>query len=261
MALFDQEDDKMIAGVRRIGFARYRELLAGNWKGFFAVGFITLLFFAPFAAGLVYAILSKSTLMAVAAGVVGGAIAGPGMACLYDNILRRMRNDRSEWWVAWKRAFRQNLRIAIPTGIVQCVFVGVAVFVGALMLWGATAPSLGTAAIVLVASLLAAMLLTVWWPQAVLFTQTPVLRFKNCLLFLLYHPGRVIGAAALQVAWWLVMLLLLPWTAFVVPILGVWYITFLSMHIIYRPFNVDFKVVEQIRATFPDNLPEEEYIP
>ena len=197
----------------------------------------------------------------VPAGVVGGAIAGPGMACLYDNILRRMRNDQSEWWVAWKRAFRQNLGIAIPTGIVQCVFVGVAVFVGALMLWGATAPSLGTAAIVLVASLLMTMLLTVWWPQAVLFTQTPVLRFKNCLLFMLYHPGRVIGAAALQVAWWLIMLLLLPWTAFVVPILGIWYITFLSMHIIYRPFNVDFNVEDQIRAKFPDNLPEEEYIP
>ncbi|MBR3272134.1 MAG: hypothetical protein IKI59_09445 [Clostridia bacterium] len=261
MSLFFEDDEKRFTGVRQIGFARYRELLGKNWKGFFAVGFVTLLFFIPFAAGLVYAILSKSTLLALVFSLLGGAMAGPGLACLYDHILRRMRNDQSEWSVAWKRAFKQNWKIAIPTGMVQCGFVGMAVFVGALMIWGATPPSLGTIALVLFGSLLLSALLTVWWPQAVLFTQTPLIRLKNCILFTLYHPGRVLGAAALQVVWWLLMLLLLPWTAFVVPILGVWYITFLSLHIIYRLLNKDFDVEDQIRASFPDNLPEEEYIP
>lgn len=261
MSLFFEDDEKQFAGVRRIGFARYRELLAKNWKGFFAVGFITLLFYIPFAAGLVYAILSKSTLLALVFSVIGGAVAGPGIACLYDHILRRMRNDQSDWWTAWKKAFRQNWKVAIPTGIVQCGFAGMAVFTFALMIWGATPPSIGTIALVLAGALLLWMLLTVWWPQAVLFTQTPLIRLKNCVLFLLYHPGRVAGAAALQVAWRLLLLLFLPWTAFIVPVLGIWYITFLAMHIIYRPLNRDFKVEEQIRASFPDNLPEEEYIP
>ena len=38
-------------------------------------------------------------------------------------------------------------------------------------------------------------------------------------------------------------------------------IIFLAVFFIYRPLNKDFKVEEQIREAFPDNLPEEEYIP
>ena len=261
MGLFFREDDRKIEGVRSVGFARYREVLEGSWKALYLVGFISLILFIPFAGGMVYAILSKSTLVAIAAGIVGGAFAGPGLGCLYDLILRRLRNDKSEWWVCWKRAFKQNLLISILTGIVQCVFIGLAVFSGALMLWGATKPSLGTIAIILVGSVILAAVLTVWWPQAVLFSQKVGIRLKNTLFFILFHPGRVFGAAALQVVYWLILFFLLPWSAFAVPILGDWYVLFLSVFFIYRPLNKDFKVEDQIREAFPDNLPEEEYIP
>ena len=135
------------------------------------------------------------------------------------------------------------------------------VFSGALMLWGATPPSLGTIAILIVGSIVLAAILTVWWPQAVLFTQKLGIRLKNTLFFILFHPGRVLGGAVLQVVYWLILFLFLPWTAFVVPILGDWYIIFLAVFFIYRPMNKDFKIEEQIREAFPDNLPEEEYIP
>ena len=238
MGLFFRDDEKRFTGVRSLGFARYREVIEAGWKGFFAVGFISLLLFIPFAGGMVYAVLSKSLLIALLAGAVGGAIAGPGLGCLYDVILRRLRNDMSDWWTCWRRAFRQNLLISVLTGIVQCVFMGLVVFSAALMLWGVTKPSLGTIAIL-----------------------TLGIRLKNTLFFILFHPGRVLGAAALQVLYWLILFLFLPWTAFVVPVLGDWYILFLAVFIIYRPFNKDFKVEEQIRAAFPENLPEEEYIP
>lgn len=171
MGLFFSQDEKRFTGVRSLGFARYREVLEGSWKALFAAGFLSLLLFIPFAGGMVYAVLSKSALIAILAGVAGGAIAGPGLGCLYDLILRRLRNDSSDWWTSWKKAFRQNLVISILTGIVQCVFMGLVVFSGALMLWGATPPSLGTIAILLVGSIVLAAVLTVWWPQAVLFSQ------------------------------------------------------------------------------------------
>lgn len=261
MGLFFPQDEKRFTGVRSLGFTRYREVLEGSWKALFMVGFISLVLFIPFAGGMVYAVLSKSTLMAILAGVIGGVFAGPGLGCLYDLILRRLRNDMSDWWTCWRKAFRQNLVISILTGIVQCVFMSVVVFSGALMLWGATKPSLGTIAILLVGSILLAAILTVWWPQAVLFSQKLGIRLKNTLFFILFHPGRVFGGAVLQVVYWLLMFLFLPWTAFVVPILGDWYVIFLAVFFIYRPLNKDFKVEEQIREAFPDNLPEEEYIP
>ena len=122
------------------------------------------------------------------------------------------------------------------------------------MLWGATKPSLGTIALILVGSVILAAVLTVWWPQAVLFSQKVGIRLKNTLFFILFHPGRVFGAAALQVVYWLILFFLLPWSAFVVPILGDWYVLFLSVFFIYRPLNKDFKVEDQIREAFPDNL-------
>ena len=261
MGLFFRDDDHKIEGVRSIGFARYREVLEGNWKAFFIVGFISLIMFIPFAGGMVYAVLSKSALIALIAGLVGGAVSGPGLGCLYDLILRRLRNDGSDWWTCWKRAFRQNLGISIVTGIMQCVFTGLAVFSAALMLWGATKPSLGTIALLFAGSVFVSAVLTVWWPQAVLFIQKTGIRLKNTVLFMLYHPTKVLGAALLQVGYWLTLFLFLPWTAFVVPLIGDWYITFVTLLMIYRPFNSDFKVEDQIRAAFPENLPEEEYIP
>lgn len=261
MSYFFDNEEERFTGVRKVGFARYKEILEGSWKGFFMVGFINLLFFIPFAAGMVCAILSKSAVIALVSGAVGGAIAGPGIACMYDNILRRMRDDKSDWWTCWKKAFIQNWKASILPGIVQCMFVGMAVFSGALMVWGATPPSIGTAALLIFGSLFLTMLLTVWWAQVVLFSQKTLIRLKNSLFFAIFHFGRVLGAAAVQVAWWLVMFFFLPWTAFVIPLLGVWYIQFLALSIIYRPLDKDFKIEDQIREAFPGTLPEEEYRP
>ncbi len=256
-----EHEGKEYAGVRKVGFARYKEVLEDHWKGFVIVGFINLLFYIPFAAGMVYAILSKSALIALLSGIIGGAAAGPGIACMYDNVLRRLRNDYSDWWVCWKKALSQNWRAAVIPGIVQCVFIGMFVFSGALMLWGATAPSLGTVALLLFGSLIMMMVLTVWWAQLVLFSQKTLIMIKNSLFFSLFHLGRMLGSSALQVGFWLIMFLFLPWTAFILPVLSVWYIRFLSLLIIYRPLNEDFKIEEQIRKAFPGTLPAEEYIP
>ena len=258
--MFFPDDERAIPGVRKGGFARYREVLEASWKGFFMVGFLTLLFLIPFAGGMVYAVLSKSALIALLAGIVGGIFAGPGLACMYDNILRRLRNDKSDWWTCWKRALGQNLRASILPGVVQCVFLGMVIFSGALMLWGAAPPSLGTIGLLLVGSLILTMLLTVWWPQVVLFTQKPGIQLKNSLFFVLFHLGRVFLAALLRVLWWLILFFFLPWTAFVVPILGVWYILFLSVFLVYRDLDTDFKIEEQIREAFPGTLPEEDEV-
>ena len=140
MGLFFPDEKEYNLPVRKVGFARYREVLEANWKGFFMVGFLTLLSFIPFAGGMVYAILSKGSLIALLSGVVGGLFAGPGLAGMYDNILRRLRNDRSDWWTCWKKALKQNLTASLLPGIVQCVFLSMVIFSGALMLWASCRP-------------------------------------------------------------------------------------------------------------------------
>jgi len=251
---FPNDEERFIPGLRKAGFPRYKEVLEGSWKEFFFVGFLTLLYFLPFAGGMVYAVLSKSALVALASGLVGGAIAGPGFACLVDLILRRLRNDRDDWWACYKRSMRQNLRVAILPGVVQCVFLGMIVFAAALMIWGAGTVTMGTLLLLLVASLLLAMLMMGWWPQVVLFEQKALIQIKNALFFAIFHFKKVLLAALVQVLWWLVLALFMPWTAFVVPILGVWWVLYLGLFLIYPDLDRDFRVEEQIEEKFPGVL-------
>lgn len=256
MALFFINDEERFTGAAKTGFPLYKSVLESSWKEFLAEGFLTLLFYVPFAGGMVYAVLSKSLLAALLAGVVGGAVSGPAHACLYDLILRRLRGDRADWWTAWKRAFRLNLRAAILPGVIQCSFLGQLIFGGALVSWGAAPLSWGTVFLVLSGAVLLTMILTVWWAQIVLFEQTMVLRLKNSLFFCIFHFWRMLGCALLQIAWLLILALFMPWTAFLIPFLGIWYCLFLALFMIYPRLNEDFRIEEQIEEKFPGSMDE-----
>lgn len=255
MGLFLAEDvERFTPGVRKAGFPRYKEVLEGNWKDFIKVGFITLLFFLPLAAGLAYAVGAQSSLAAIGAGLIGGAVSGPGFACMEDLILRRLRDDLADWWVCWKRSLRQNGKAALLPGAVQGVFLGLIVFSGALIYWGAAPVTPANLILLAGSTLLGTMVLTLWWPQVVLFDQKPLPQIKNAVFFSLFHFGKVLVSALVQMAWWAVMFLFLPWTAFVVPILGVWYILFLALHLIYPLLDEDFRIEEQIEEKFPGEM-------
>lgn len=258
MGLFFPDDENRFTYGRAVGFARYREVLERNFKEFFLVGFITLVFLVPFGLGMLYAILTKSALVMLAASVIGGAVSGPGVACMYDIILRRLRNDKSDWWVCCKKSLRQNWRSSILPGVVQCVFLGFLIFSGALLWWAEQPITIGTVLILLLASVLFMMVHSVWWPQVVLFDQRAGLQLKNAMFFILFHLGRALGAAVLQVAWWVIMFLFLPWTAFLVPFLSMWYILYLAVFILYRPMDEAFHIEDQINERFPGQIQDEE---
>lgn len=254
MGLFFPDDEKHFSNRRAVGFARYKEVLEKYFKEFFFVGFITLIFLIPFGLGMTYAILSKSSLVMLVSGVVGGAISGPGVACMYDIILRRLRDDKSDWWVCFKKSMRQNWRAAILPGIVQCVFLGFLIFSSALLWWAEMPISPGTVAILLLSTVLFAAVLSVWWPQVVLFSQRAGIQLKNAVVFILFHLGRSLGTAVLQTAWWLIAFLFLPWSAFLVPFLNVWYILYLTLFFLYRPMDEAFHIEDQINEHFPGQI-------
>ena len=92
-----------------------------------------------------------------------------------------------------------------------------------------------------------------------MFAQSPVIQLKNCVLFCIKYFWRTLGAAVLQVVWWIIMFLFLPWTAFLVPILGVWYILFLTVFLVYRNLDTAFRIEEQIGEKFPEQFDPENF--
>ena len=262
MALFFGDDEERFTpGVRKVGFPRYREVLEKNWKDFMLVGFLTLLGLIPFGAGMVYAILSSSLLVAALAGVIGGLFSGPGIACMYDLILRRLRNDEGHWSVCCKRSMKQNWKASLLPGVAQCVFLSILIYSGALHYWGVRPMTLGTLFVFAIACIIFLMVMTLWWCQTVLFEQTTGLKLKNALFFILFHFSRALLCGLAQFAWWMAAFLFLPWTGLLVPFLSVWYILYLAVFLLYRYMDQDFGIEDQIRQSFPGGLPKEEYRP
>ncbi len=258
MGLFFPSDPDHFPEVRKTGFPRYTEVLERDWKRFICGNFLTLLFFFPLVLGVGYAVLSSSVLVLIPASIVGGAIAGLGIAGMYDMILRALRDNMDDWWFSYKKAMKQNFTSALLPGAGLGLFLGFFCF-ACYMLW-VSGQSLtpGTAAILAAAAMVVLVVYSIWWPQVVLFSQRPSIQLKNCLLFTIQNFWAVVGISALQLLWWVVFVLLLPWTAFLVPFLGVWYLWFVSTHLIYPRLDKAFRIEEQIAEAFPEQFGREE---
>ena len=94
-----------------------------------------------------------------------------------------------------------------------------------------------------------------FWPQVVLFEESNLHRLQNAILFCLKYGKHVIGTAILQLGWWLLFVLFLPWTGFLVPFLGVWFIWFVCFFLLYSDFDAAYGIEEKIRQQFPEQTP------
>ena len=133
-------------------------------------------------------------------------------------------------------------------GAILGLLTGVLAFMAALFWWSEAAPTPGTIAVYLFSILLLVIINTLYWPQLVLFDQTTVNRMRNILLFTAKYLWRVLGAALLQLLYFAVVILFAPWTLILVPLLGVWYIIFLSQFFLYDGLNRELRIEEQFDA-------------
>lgn len=241
---------------RLVGIDRYQDVLGRNWKRFFLTGLVTMAGCLPLAAGVIYAILSSSVLILLPAGLIGGAIAGPFLACLYDTILRALRDAPGSWAQNYKRSLSQNLRASLLPGALTGLFLAAASFAGMLLFfWSAVRPSALTILIYLFSWLVFLVLSTLYWPQLVLFDQRAAVRLRNALLFTVKHFLATLGAALLQLVWWLFLVLFAPWTLLLLPFVGVWFDLFVALFLLYNRLDQDFSIEESIAKAFPEQMP------
>lgn len=158
MGLFSVTDWGPGNGQREVGSARFRELIHRDFGKFFLANLFTAAGFLPFASGCVYAILSKSVLVLIISGLIGGAIAGPFLSGMTDCIYRSLRDAPGGFFENWKKAMRQNLKASIVPGMILFLLTGVYLFMGVMIFWWASSlPGLGTIAIYLFGMLIMIM--------------------------------------------------------------------------------------------------------
>ena len=237
MGLFFPEDPHFDENQRQTGFYRYRQLLSSRFGRWWKTNLLTLVGFTPLAAGIFYAVASTSVLALIPCSILGGMIAGPFLAGIYDAVLRGLRDDPLPWRDGYQRAWKQNWKSSLIPGALLGLLLGVYTFMAMLFWWAAVPPSPGTVALYLFSLLVVLILNTLYWPQLVLFQQKASIRLRNCLLFSIKYFWRVLGVGLLQVGYWTLFVLFAPWTLLLLPILGVWYILFLSQFLIYEQMD------------------------
>ena len=248
MGLLTPRDPSYDLSVRQTGFYRYRQLLSFHGAHWFQLNLLTVLGALPLATGITLSILTSSVLLLLPCSIIGGMIFGPFLAGMFDSILRGLRDDPNNWWRNYKKSWRQNRTCSLIPGALLGLLIGVLAFMAGLFWWSQTAPTPGTIAVYLFSILLLVIINTLYWPQLVLFDQTAIIRLRNALLFTAKYPKRVLGAAILQMLYFAIMIFFAPWTLVLVPLLGAWYIIFLSQFTIYSALDRELKIEEQFEA-------------
>lgn len=248
MGMFIPEDKFYDETKRQTGFNRYKQLMSRHFFDWLKLNALTLLGFLPLAAGILLAISTSSILVLIPASALGGMILGPFLSGMYDSILRAMRDDPTPMWMAYGKSWKQNFKGSLIPGALLGLMLGFFCFM-AMMLWVANAkPTPGTVLLLLFSALLTIQISQLYWIQLVLFSQSPGIRMRNILLFTIQNFWKVFGAGVLQLAYWGIYILFAPWTLLILPIVGIWYILFLSVHLLYDRLNEAFEIEEQFAA-------------
>ncbi len=246
MALFFHESDDANA-YRQTGFARYRQLLSFYAFRWLRVNLLTVAGALPLAAGITYAILSSSLLLLIPFSIAGGLILGPFLAAMYDSILRGLRDAPGRFGELYKKSWKNNARQSLLPGAITGLFTGILVF-AVYVLWSRTTfAGWGTILLILFAALLFVSLQSLYWPQLVLFSQSNLIRLKNCVLFGAMHLWKVLGTSALILLYVAIIVLFAPWTLILIPFLGFWYILFLTQLILYADMDAAYRIEEQFQ--------------
>lgn len=247
-------DDEKHPGRQPYGILRYRQVLERDWKRFFLVDLVTLATFIPYAYFVGYAVLSTSILLLIPSCILGGMVAGCGISGMLDCILRSFRDCKDDLWFSYRKAWKNNWKSSLLPGAVFGLLLGFIIFMGMMMYWSTQKISMGTLAVYFFSMVLVMMVFSVYWPQLVLFEQSNFIRLKNCLLFAIKNFPRTLLVGAIQVIWWLLAVLLVPWSAYLVPFFGIWVIMFISQFLLYDRLDDAFLIEASIVEQFPDQL-------
>ena len=229
---------------RKTGILRLWETLSRDFWDLFRAGFLALLGCVPFLLGALYSVSSHVLIYAPIAGLLGGAIAGPGLCALADTVLRGLRDEPGFWWPIYRRAWVRSARACLLPGALGGLLLSTQVF----FLFHAGALGLSTlAGAGLAAGILLVLAVSLYlWPQLALMELSfPQLVKNSALLFLGQLPRSLAALAILALYLWAAAQFILL-SAPLLPLTNLWLPVLPALFLIYPGINENFHIEEQL---------------
>ncbi len=266
MGLFPSADDfKAGHGVdkdtpRKTGVGRFFELVGRDMSGMFVANLITCIGFIPVICMVYIGFLMNSLLVMLIGAVIGGVIAGPVLAGMYDTVLRALRDEAGYWWATYRRAFKQNLKSSIVPGIIYCVVVSFQIFLVYFcfsMLNEGINVGTATWVAVVLNLVIFHMLFSYMWPQIVLFDQSLLTTLKNSINCMIAFLPHALAASLVQIIFWGIVILCMPMGLLLMIVFGFWFSCEVSCQIVYGDLNRVFHIEENIQKKRDEELAAE----
>lgn len=235
---------------RKVGIARFFELLGRDLWPLYKSGILCVLGFLPGTALAVFGMMAGSALLTVVGGVVGGLVGGPFLSGMIDTVLRALRDEPGYWWNTYKRAWKQNWRQSLVPGALLGLFLGGWGWLLRTMLDGrfAANPS-ATLWVVAVVSIFICTGFLAW-----LLVQVPLLDLplgqlaKNAALMFFGFFPRTLAAALVLLVYWGLTLLYMPYTIPILLLFSFWLPVSAAVMILYPALDKAFKLEETLAA-------------
>ena len=257
MGLFPSADDfKAGHGIqkdapRKTGVGRFFELLGRDMNGMFLANLLACLGFLPVICLVYIGFLMNNLPVMLVSAAVGGILAGPTLAGVYDTVLRALRDEPGYWWTTYRRAFRQNFKASILPGILYCVVVTVQIFM-VYFCFQMLAQGVNVGTGVWVATVLNLvifhMMFAYMWPQVVLLDQPLRQTLANSVRCMLAFLPHALAAAIVQVVFWGVVILCMPLGLLLMVVFGFWFSCEVCCQIVSGDLERVFHIEEKIRA-------------
>ena len=236
---------------RKTGVGRFFELVGRDMNGMFLANLLACLGFASVICLVYIGFLMNSLLVMVVSAAVGGILAGPVLAGMYDTVLRALRDEPGYWWTTYRRAFRQNFKASILPGIVYCVIVTLQIFV-VYFCFSMLAQGVNVDTGMWVAAVLNLvvfhMLFAYMWPQVVLLDQPFRQTLANSVRCMLAFLPHALAASIIQIVFWGLVILCMPLGILLMIVFGFWFTCELCCQIVSGDLERVFHIEEQIRA-------------
>lgn len=266
MGLFPSVNDfKAGPGVekdapRKTGIGRFFELVGRDMNGMFLANLLTCIGFIPVISLVYIGFLMNSLLVMLGGAAVGGVLAGPVLAGMYDTVLRALRDEAGYWWTTYRRAFRRNFRASILPGIFYCVVVTVQIFIVYFcfnLLYQGVNVGLPLWVGMVLNLVIFHMFFSYMWPQVVLLDQPLLATFKNSLNCMMAFLPHALAASIVQVVFWGLVILCMPLGLLLMLVFGFWFSCEVSCQIVYGDIDRVFQIEKRLQKLRDEKLEEQ----
>lgn len=229
---------------RKTGLLRFCELLDRNGLVFVWTGLLSLITLLPFLAGTAFAWKSRSLLLLLISGVLGGSIAMPFLCGLADVLLCSLRDHSRFLWQRYRMSIRRNWKASIPFGIVYGLAFAIQLFTLLYLPYSNT--GLGLLLCQVVSITVSTSLLLYSIPQLVLMQLPAAAIFKNSVYMSIRYFSKTMQGVLIQLLYWGAALLFFPMTLIVLLFTSLWLPALLGLMVLYPSIDRAFQIEERL---------------